>query len=479
MDQKEFASYLQNWIPKHSDDIISSLLDLISIPSTEETAGEGQPFGPQVARAFDFYTKKAGDFGISFENVDGYAVHAEIGTGEELAMALTHVDIVPIGTGWTRNPLGEVYEGKVFGRGAQDNKGPTIACLYALKAIKESGAPLRRRIRHVVGGNEESGFRCVRHYFEVEEQPTYGCSPDAVFPLVYAEKGSMNVKVTVAVEEGLYSLFEISGGERSNIVPERATATLKVPEGEEQNVVLLLRTFIPSVTTTIGGPGPLSFEFNVGPGSITINCTGKACHASVPWEGSNSVAAILHLVSHLGEKLGSCDLLKFAADAADIYGKGLDIECEDDISGKLSCNLGVCQTSHENGRTVVSAIYNIRYPVKASGEELRQRVTACPRPKTDGLAVEVVSLSNSHYTDPNSFLVQKLLEVYREETGDNSPPIAIGGGTYAKVIPGGVAYGPVMPGAVETAHQADEFISIEDLLLLVKIYARALFSLAQ
>lgn len=479
MDQKEFASYLEDWIPKHSEEIISSLLELISIPSIEKTPSEGQPFGPEVARAFDFCTKKAESFGISSKNVDGYAVHGEIGSGQEMAMALTHVDIVPIGTGWTRHPLGEVYDGKVYGRGAQDNKGPTIACLYALKAIKESGVPLRRRIRHVIGGNEESGFRCVRHYFQVEELPTYGFSPDAFFPLVYAEKGSMNVKVTVDVEQGVYSLVEISGGERSNIVPEKATATLKVPQGEEQSTAELLKTFIPSVTKIVRGPGPLSFELEAQSGMITISCTGKACHASVPWEGTNAVTAILHLVTCLGDGLGSRDALKFVAEAGDIYGRGLDIECEDDISGKLSCNLGVCQTAHEDGRTVVTAIYNIRYPVKISGEELRQRAITCPRPQTDGLRVEVVSVSNSHYTDPNSFLVQTLLQVYREETGDDSPPIAIGGGTYAKVIPGGVAYGPVMPGAVETAHQADEFISIDDLLLLVKIYARALFALAQ
>ncbi|HOQ03239.1 MAG TPA: dipeptidase PepV [Bacillota bacterium] len=479
MDQQSFISYLDEWIPKHTDDMISSLLELISILSTDQAPAEGQPFGPEVARAFDYYIQKASEFGISSKNVDGYAIHAEIGSGDEIVMALTHADVVPIGTGWTRNPLGEVHNGKIYGRGAQDNKGPTIACLYALKAIKESGASLNRRIRHVVGGNEESGFRCVRHYFEVEEKPTYGFSPDAMFPLVYAEKGSMNVRVTAILEAGKYSLIQISGGERPNIVPEEANALLKVPEGEEQHVVNALQTFIPHVEDIVGGPGPLSFEFIIERGALTINCTGKACHASVPWEGTNAVAGLLHLIACLGDQLGSRDLIKFLAHAADIYGKGLNIECEDDISGKLSCNLGVCESSHKNGNTVVTGIYNIRYPVKASGQELKQRALTCERPETPSLTVEVISLSNSHYTDPDSFLVKTLLQIYREETGDYSPPIAIGGGTYAKVIPGGVAYGPVRPGTPETAHQADEFISIEDLLLLVKIYARAMLALAQ
>lgn len=479
MDKNEFSLFLQNWIPKHRDEIVSTLLDLIAIPSTEQPARDQEPFGPEVARAFKLYLENAAGFEMSTKNVDGYAVHAEVGTGAEMAMTLTHADIVPIGTGWARNPYGEVYDGKVYGRGAQDNKGPTVACLYALKAIKDSGAPLKRRIRHVVGGNEESGFRCVRHYFEVEEQPTYGFSPDAVFPLVYAEKGSMNVKVTVVLGKGAYSLLEVAGGERANIVPEKAHAVLAVPEGRESTVIDELKSRITEVKAVIGGPGPLSFEFTPGNGQITIECQGKACHASVPWEGTNAVAAILHLVAGLGENLGSVEGIKFAAKAADIYGNGLNIQSEDDISGKLSCNLGVCKTDDVDGNRVLTAIYNIRYPVKVSGEELKSRALTCNRPETGEVQVEVISLGKSHYSDPNSFLVKELLKVYREETGDNSPPITIGGGTYAKVIPGGVAFGPVRPGALETAHQADEFISVEDLLLLVKIYAKALYALAQ
>ncbi len=479
MGHHNFSEYLDTWIPQHKEEIISSLLELIAIPSIGQPPEETMPFGPEVARAFQVFLAKAESFGLATRNVDGYAVHAELGSGDELVMALTHIDIVPFGTGWSRDPYGEIYNGKVFGRGAQDNKGPTIACLYALKAIKDSGLPLSRRIRHVVGGNEESGFRCVRHYFQVEERPDYGFSPDACFPLVYAEKGSMNVRVAAAIRPGTFSLLEVSGGERANIVPEKARGVLAVPEGQEAAVVDRLRSYIPRVEKKVGGPGPLSFDFSVVPGMINIECKGKACHASVPWEGTNAVAAVLHLVSSLGEELGSRESIKFAAEAAGIYGQGLNIECEDGISGKLSCNLGVCQTSEVDGNKMLTGIYNIRYPVKISGEQLKARALSCETPESGEARVEVLSLSKSHYSDPDSFLVKTLLQVYREETGDNSPPIAIGGGTYARVIPGGVAYGPERPGAQDTVHQANEFISIDDLLLIVKIYARAIYELAR
>jgi succinyl-diaminopimelate desuccinylase len=427
--------------------------------------------------------------------VDGYAVHAEIGSGEEMAMTLTHVDIVPVGSHWTKNPLGEVSDGYVYGRGSQDNKGPTVACLYALRALKESGAPLKRRVRHVVGGNEESGFRCVRHYFEVEEKPTYGFSPDAMFPLVFAEKGSMNVGVAVELGEGLpladpdtdregsdrpsgfmASLEDFEGGERANIVGDRASATLRVRAGYEDEIISFLEAGVGKAREFAGGPGPLKFEFEKGAALVRVRSRGVAAHASVPQEGTNAISGLIFLLSTLGSKLQMAEGLEFAARAASIYGEGLNIDSEDDISGKLSCNLGIARIDRSGATPALRCVYNIRFPVRVSGEELKERALNCVHP--EGTKVDVLSVGKAHYTDPDSFLVKTLLRVYREETGDNSPPMAIGGGTYAKVIPGGVAYGPVRPGTVETAHQADERLAVDEILFLVRIYARALFALA-
>ncbi|HHY76282.1 MAG TPA: Sapep family Mn(2+)-dependent dipeptidase [Firmicutes bacterium] len=488
MNEKEFAAYLDAWLEPKRDEIVDCLVRLIRIPSVGTEPVDGKPFGEEVDRALRFVVDEAGRFGMKTKNVDGYAVHAEIGSGDEMVMALTHVDVVPIGSGWTKDPLGEVAGGFVYGRGAQDNKGPTVACLYALRALKESGVPLKRRVRHVVGGNEESGFRCVRHYFEVEEKPTYGFSPDAMFPLVYAEKGSMNILVTVDFGEPVgasetdghtgpvASLEHFEGGERPNIVGEKAEAVLRVRKGREDEVISSLESAIPKAKEFAGGPGPLEFKFEKGEGTVKVESKGKAAHASVPEEGTNAIAALLYLLGTLGPRLVASEGIAFAAQAAAIHGEGLNIRCEDDISGLLTCNLGVARLERTGSHRTLRCIYNIRFPVRASGEELRQRALSCDHP--GGAQIEVMSVGKPHYTDPESFLVKTLLRIYREETGDNSPPMAIGGGTYAKVIPGGVAYGPVRPGEVETAHQADERISVDELMFLVKIYARALFALA-
>jgi succinyl-diaminopimelate desuccinylase len=498
MNEKEFASYLDSWIEPKRDEIVDCLLRLLRIPSVGADPVEGKPFGEEVDKALRFVTGEAERFGMKTKNVDGYAVHAEIGSGEEMAMTLTHVDIVPTGSGWTKDALGEVSDGYIYGRGAQDNKGPTVACLYALRALKESGVPLKRRVRHVVGGNEESGFRCVRHYFEVEEKPTYGFSPDAMFPLVYAEKGSMNISVAVKLGESvgicdaagsscdsgdcaessgpIAGLEDFAGGERANIVGDRASATLRVCKGCEDKVISLLESAIPKAREFAGGPGPLEFEFEKGNGYVKIEAKGKAAHASVPEEGTNAISGLLYLLGSLGPHLVSSEGIAFAAQAAATGGEGLNIKCEDDVSGPLTCNLGIGRFDRTGDGPVLRCVYNIRFPVRASGEELRERALACPHP--EGVEVDVMSVGKAHYSDPKSFLVKTLLRIYRDETGDNSPPMAIGGGTYAKVIPGGVAYGPVRPGVAETAHQADERIAVDELMFLVRIYARALYALA-
>lgn len=478
MNEKEFAKYLDTWIPAHEQEILDFLMGLLRIPSVGTEAVDGKPFGLEVDNAYRFYLAKAKELGMTTKDVDGYAVHAEVGSGSGMAMALTHVDIVPAGRGWTADPYGELRGDVIYGRGSQDNKGPTAACLYALKALVDSGAALNKRVRHVVGGNEESGFRCVRHYFEVEEQPTYGFSPDAMFPLVFAEKGSMNVVVSFELD-GTGSgvrVVSLDGGDRANIVAPWAEAVLRVPHGQEDWVVSEIEEQVEDATFAAGGPGPLEFSFEKGKGTVKVTVKGKGAHASTPDEGTNAITGLAHALGRLGGSLSQSEKVAFIAEAAEIYGKGLDIASSDDISGRLSCNLGLAKTEERDGKKVLYCTYNMRYPVKADGEDLKARALSCKRPA--GIMVEVPSVGKVHYTDPESQIVKTLLRVYREETGDMSPPMAIGGGTYAKVIKNGVAYGPGIPGAPELAHQADERITKDDLRFMVRVYARALFALS-
>ena len=74
------------------------------------------------------------------------------------------------GDGWNTDPFeGVIADGRITGRGVLDDKGPVIAALYAMKALKDSGAELKRRIRLIVGTDEETGSTDMERYKKTEE----------------------------------------------------------------------------------------------------------------------------------------------------------------------------------------------------------------------------------------------------------------------------------------------------------------------
>jgi succinyl-diaminopimelate desuccinylase len=63
-------------------------------------------------------------------------------------------------------------------------------------------------------------------------------------------------------------------------------------------------------------------------------------------------------------------------------------------------------------------------------------------------------------------------------TGDEPTLLTSGGGTYAALMKNAMAYGALFPGKVDSSHQVDEFIEIDDLIKATAIYAKALYELS-
>src|SRR5699024_3409781 len=187
-----------NWMQevlKRKEDFMKDLKGVLQIKSVldEENKTEQAPLGSGVKKALDYMLDLGGKDGFTVKNVDHLAGHVEMGQGDELLGILGHVDVVPEGDGWDMNPYAaEVKNGNVYARGASDDKGPTIAAYYAMKIVKQLGLPLNKRVRLIIGTDEESDWRCVERYFEKEEMPSMGFVPDADFPIIYAEKGIMD-----------------------------------------------------------------------------------------------------------------------------------------------------------------------------------------------------------------------------------------------------------------------------------------------
>jgi succinyl-diaminopimelate desuccinylase len=442
---------LEQVVQQYEQELIKDLQSLIGIPSVRDmsTAGPGAPFGKEIRVVLEWYLDRAKEMGFTVKNVDGYAGHVEYGEGEELLGVLAHLDVVPPGEGW-KYPVfgGEIAEGKIYGRGVVDNKGPAILALYALKAMKDNGVVPNKRIRVIVGCDEESGMECVKYYFQHEEKPTLGFSPDADFPLIHAEKGILQMKALWKGEDvGLC----LSGGERPNVVPPKAEAYLtgdrKQPQGQDQ----------------------ISIEST--PDGTKVIASGLASHASVPHKGDNAIVRLLNALE--GSEVGEhAEKLKFIANIGlGLNGEGLDIELVDDVSGKLTCNLGMIKFAEGRGEAVIDVRSPVTFPLEQTLERARARLQAA------GFEVEVLTFDQPHHVPKDSALVQALLKVYREHTGDQGDAYAIGGGTYARKLAGAVAFGPMLPGRDDVAHIANEYLALEDLRVCLKIYTGAILEL--
>lgn len=446
---------------KRKETMLSELQELLAIPSvlSVETTPTA-PFGKEVKQALDWFLQKGREQGYSVKNVADVAGHLEIGQGEELLGILGHVDVVPVGEGWTKDPFGgEIQDGRLYGRGAIDDKGPTIAAWTALNMLKDADVEFTKRIRLIIGTDEESGFRCVERYFETEEMPTIAFAPDADFPIINAEKGIADlVFSTFSMHEDAI-LESFIAGYRTNMVPDKATAILngQLEEWQEEFKEFCSEHQVTGVV-----------EQHNGSTELTLN--GKAAHAMEPDNGIN--AGIL-LALFLKDRLEG-DGQKFVAFVADTFyqdsrGLKLGLDFTDEQSGDTTFNAGIIRFEKNKTAMInVSMRYSVSYPFE-------EKMAAY---QLEDFVVDIASNSPPHHVDENDPFIKTLQSAYEKQTGNTAELIAIGGGTYARVLDKGVAFGMLFPGEPDVAHQADEFVDIDNLIKATAIYAEAIYQLA-
>jgi succinyl-diaminopimelate desuccinylase len=462
--------HINKKIEELQSEIISSVQELVRIKSVQEEAQACMPFGPGIAQALANVLEKAARMGFKTVNMDGYIGYVEYGEGEDYIAVLGHLDVVPEGEGWNYPPYGaEIHNGKIFGRGTMDDKAPLIAVLYSLKALKDLKIPLTRKVRLIFGTNEESGCRDIEYYLQKEKAPLCGFTPDAHYPIIYAEKGitifELVKELDITAEEGLRVIF-IKGGHRANMVPDYCEAAIAAADKEQ-----IIQAAVEYMSRT-----GIKLEASLQDDLILLKCQGFAAHGSLPEIGKNAVMYMLRFLAGLPLGEGEVkDLLKFL----DTYigletdGKSFGVALEDKESGKLSFNVGAIQLTEAK---LIMAL-NLRYPVTFTYEDM---MTPFYRRIGDtGLRIENMIHQKPLFFPTGHPLVKTLQKVYTEQTGQEATLLAIGGGTYAKTIPNIVAFGPIFPGEPDLDHQSNEYIRIEHLLLNASIYAHALYELAR
>ena len=441
------------------DEMIDTLQKWIRVPSVKGEAAPGAPFGKEVRSMLDMALADCEQMGFKTQNFDGYIAHADLGEGsdEDALAILAHLDVVPEGDGWKYPPYGAVIEnGRMYGRGTSDDKGPAVAALYAMKAVKDAGIPLRRKVRLILGCDEESGWEDIAHYNKVATMPRMGFSPDASYPIINIEKGICRLELHgVLSNEGL-QVIAFNNGERPNVIPGRASALVV---GDAATV---------AQAEAAAKKLDIPAEVQLTDKGVSITVTGISGHAAYPETARNANGEMLLLLRELGVQGDLCLLADKIG--LDYRGEGLEISVSDGISGYLTCNLGIIRA----GEGGVYATLDIRYPVMTNPDMIIKNVSA----SLPGMRVDAMEVKEPHHVPAGSELVQNLLDAYHEVTGYERKCLYTGGGTYARSLQEGVAFGASFPQDEDLAHQANEYADIEGLYKNIKIFALAIVKLA-
>ncbi len=454
-------------------------------PDTVTSEGKAYlPFGKETHRAFEYMLARGRGSGFDTVNIDNYGGHIEFpgfekdeegdpaGEAAETVGIACHLDVVPEGSGWDHDPFGgEISEGRIYGRGTVDDKGPAVAALFAMKALDEAGVVPDRNIRLILGLDEETGWNGMTYYNERVPEPDMGFTPDGDFPVIYGEKGIIEFEIAKkfakTTAEGL-ELRSFRGGVAANMVADSARVVVnskktglydkikdRAEEYKEKGVDIRCR--------------------NMGK-NLEITVAGKAAHGSKPWEGVNAVSLMMDFLS--GVDFANDDINEFIEFynkhiGTETDGSSLGCRMEDTESGKTVVNMGIIDMQPKAARLTLG----IRFPVTKTMEEIYDSMM----PVLDGYGLGLIKRK---YIKPifkakDSFLISRLMDVYRDNTGDmESEPLVIGGGTYARAFENMVAFGCRFPGQPSLEHQKNEYISLENFKKITVMIADAMYRLA-
>ncbi|MGX7108203.1 M20 family metallopeptidase [Facklamia miroungae] len=433
----------------HQKPAIETLKQWISIPSVLDENDSKTPFGQPIQEMLELALATCRDMGMeTYIDPEGYYGYAEMGQGEELFGVLCHLDVVPAlnPTEWTTPPFEmDIRDGALFGRGTQDDKGPSIAALYALKALLDQGHQLNKRVRFIFGTDEENLWRGLNRYNEKEEQVSMGIVPDSAFPLTYAEKGLLQLHITGPGSDA----FEMNNKGALNVVPDKAV--YKGDKTEELSNIL----------------NELAYKYEVNEETLTV--LGKSVHSKDSLKGDNALAHLLEAMSELYDH----PILNFVKDnfAKDVNGQSIFGQVEDEASGSLTCNIANLEVDANHSKLGI----DMRIPVTADKDQLVETLTKAA--KEYQLEYEEFDYLASLYVPVDSELVTTLLKVYRDLTGDMTEPISSGGATFARTMKNCVAFGALQEGVADTMHQVDERMPLDNFYQTMEIYAHALKAL--
>jgi len=450
---------------------VADLTTLVGIDSARDDskATTDYPLGPGPAKALIAFLGLAERDGFKVKNLDNLVGYVEFGEGDETLAILGHADTMPGGKGWHTDPFTLTKkDGNLYGRGTSDDKGPALAAYYGLKMMKDQGIKPTKKIRFIIGTDEESDWTGMHHYLDLEPAPTLGFSPDAEFPLINGEKGNVTFESHFAgANGGSVTLREFDAGLRENMVPRDAEATVETADADQ--LVADFKTFLDQA--------PVTGTVEADAAGLHFQVIGKAAHGMEPKNGINAGTYLASFLTAYDFGGDAEDFLALLANQLhdDSRAHKLGIAFNDKIMGDLTMNVGIMTFTADKGGLINT---NFRYPTGIGAAEILVGLQKA----TEMMNVEIKQGREMvpHYVDPSDPIVTTLMDVYRQQTGDlDAQPEVVGGGTYGRLMKRGVAFGALFPGTKDTMHQADEFQPEDDLIKAMSIYGQATYELTK
>lgn len=433
---------LRRLLAEQWETFLSDLARVIRVPSVAGPAEDNFPFGRAPKQAIDVALELAKSYGFETKLVNhavGYAQFGEARTDQQYFAIIGHLDVVPVvATDWSSPPFElDRRDGKLYARGILDNKGPIMTCLFAMKLLKDLGVQPKMPIRVLFGSNEESGSHDIPHYLAAEVPPTFAFTPDCKFPVVYGERGIVNIAIKTRIKDVNFAKLGACQG-------------------------LMSRSLVPS---------DLSITFD----GQRINAKGRSSPSNAPEMGKNSITLLAQQLRNLLPEGQLKDYWVWVDDhlTEDHYGEKLGIGYSDAASGRLILTPVFLQkTDHE---TILLELA-IRYPITVTETMI---LTAIQKHLPRQSDIEVTRSMKGTNFPKDSPYVRLLSQVYGQVTGLDATPVTTTGATYARSMPNTVAFGPSFPGQKGIAHKEDEYVIESDLKRMLLIYAQAIEGLSQ
>ncbi len=456
------------------EEIIAELQKLISFRSVAADEEDGAPFGAEVDKAFKYMLSRGEDCGFAVVNTDGYGGHIQInGSGAGTVGIAGHIDVVPAGEGWDYDPFGgEIHEGKLYGRGAMDDKGPVIAAFNAMKALKKAGFRPAKNIRLILGLDEEASWKGMHHYLNVCGHPDSGFTPDGSFPVICGEKGILAFdivgKLSRNPDKGL-RLTSLSGGQAHNMVPGEARATVLA---DDRETYASLRELTEGLKREKG----YRLSLRQTGKSVRLTAAGVSAHGARPETGLNAVSVLMDVLGQLTfANEDHNDMIRFYNEyiGFETDGSSLGISMEDEESGRLTLNSGLMSMDRDS----FTLGMDVRYPITCKAEDVYAGMEKILERYNLGVIKKLHH--RPIYIPEDSELVTTLMDVYRRYFNRDDQPLVIGGGTYARAVNNIVAFGPGLPDREDVAHSKNEYIETDHLMNMTAAYAETVYRLSR